>query len=237
LDEQPGGTVPPERQSLREGRAAAAQLRRISMMNEALVSLTGYVATQPKWRETSSGTPNITMRVAWTPRRIDRSTGDWTDGHTSYVTVICWRKLADNVATCLRKGDPVVVNGRLSVRPYDDKNGVPRTAVEVDASSVGHDLSRGVAQFQRVRPQTGKTAAEHAAELEASGAGGYRDGAGMGSDGSQGSDGSDGSQAATVPDGESALLAATEDPSAGGMFDEGAIGALAREAEEAGVPF
>ncbi len=219
------------------------------MMNEALVSLTGYVATQPKWRETSSGTPNITMRVAWTPRRIDRSTGDWTDGHTSYVTVICWRKLADNVATCLRKGDPVVVNGRLSVRPYDDKNGVPRTAVEVDASSVGHDLSRGVAQFQRVRPQTGKTAAEHAAELEASGAGGYPAGAGTGSAGRQGRDGSQGAAlpagemppgevpTADVPADESALLAAADGPAAGEMFDEEAISALAREAEGAGVPF
>jgi single-strand DNA-binding protein len=139
------------------------------MLNDAQVSLTGYVATQPFTRTVkTTGAMNCTMRVAWTPRRQDRVTGEWVDGNTSYVTVICWRKLATNVAICVRKGDPVVVKGRLSVRPYDDKEGVPRLAVEVDASSVGHDLSRGVASFQRVRPQTGLSASEY----EASRAGG-----------------------------------------------------------------
>jgi single-strand DNA-binding protein len=186
------------------------------MINEAVVSMTGYVATQPTWRETSTGTPKITMRVAWTPRRMDRSTGEWADGHTSYVTVICWRKLADNVATCLRKGDPVMVKGRLSVRPYDGKDGVPRTAVEVDASSVGHDLSRGVAQFQRTRPPTGKTADEHAAELDASG---IDDAGGM-----------------EVPD-EAGPAAEAGEPAGGEMFDENAIETLAREADGVTVPF
>jgi single-strand DNA-binding protein len=193
------------------------------MTNEALVSLTGYVATQPRWRETSTGTPNIIMRVAWTPRRIDKSTGEWADGYTSYVSVICWRKLADNVATCLRKGDPVVVKGRLTVRPYDDKEGVPRTAVEVDASSVGHDLSRGVAQFQRTRPPTGKTADEHAAELEAGGTGDAGDGVMTGT-GEAGTD-------------EAGMAAAGSEPGGGGMFDETAIDALAREADPVGAPF
>ena len=114
------------------------------MSNDAQVSLTGYVATQPKYRTVGNGAAVVSMRVAWTTRYIDRGTGEWVDGNTSYVTVSCWRKLADNVALCLRKGDPVVVKGRLSVRPYE-KDGIPRTEVDVDASSVGHDLSRGVA--------------------------------------------------------------------------------------------
>jgi single-strand DNA-binding protein len=132
-------------------------------LNEAQLSLTGYVATQPVVRTVKSGATNLSMRVAWTPRRQDRVTGEWADGNTSYVTVICWRRLATNGAVCLRKGDPVVVKGRLSIRNYEDKQGVRRIAVEVEASSVGHDLSRGVAQFQRVRPQTGLTATEFAA--------------------------------------------------------------------------
>ncbi|HEY3902650.1 MAG TPA: single-stranded DNA-binding protein [Streptosporangiaceae bacterium] len=132
-------------------------------LNEAQISLTGYVATQPLVRSTPSGALNVSMRVAWTPRRQDRVTGEWVDGNTSYVTVICWRKLASNAGVCVRKGDPVVVKGRLSIREFEDKQGMRRTAVEVEASSVGHDLSRGVAQFQRVRPQTGMTAAEYAA--------------------------------------------------------------------------
>lgn len=144
------------------------------MLNEAQISLTGYVATQPIARLVKEGVTNVSMRVAWTPRRQDRATGEWMDGNTSYATVICWRKLATNVAVCLRKGDPVMVKGRLSVRTYEDREGRPRTSVEVDASSVGHDLSRGVATFQRVRPPTGMTASEYASAQAASehGAGG-----------------------------------------------------------------
>lgn len=132
-------------------------------LNEAQVCLTGYVATQPVTKTVKSGAINLSMRVAWTPRRQDRVSGEWVDGNTSYVTVICWRKLATNAALCVRKGDPVMVKGRLSIRTYEDKHGAQRIAVEVEANSVGHDLSRGIAQFQRVRPQTGLTASEFAA--------------------------------------------------------------------------
>ena len=151
-------------------------------LNEAQVSLTGYVATQPVARTVKSGASNLSMRVAWTPRRQDRVTGEWVDGNTSYVTVICWRKLATNAGVCVRKGDPVIVKGRLSIRTYEDKQGAQRIAVEVEASAVGHDLSRGVAQFQRVRPQTGLTATEFAAtsggETQTEGSNGSRFGAG-----------------------------------------------------------
>jgi single-strand DNA-binding protein len=132
-------------------------------LNEAQVCLTGYVATQPTTKTVKSGATTVSMRVAWTPRKQDRVSGEWVDGNTSYVTVICWRKLATNTAICVRKGDPVIVKGRLSIRNYEDKQGAQRIAVEVEANSVGHDLSRGVAQFQRVRPQTGLTASEFAA--------------------------------------------------------------------------
>ena len=132
-------------------------------LNEAQVCLTGYVATQPVTKTVKSGAISLSMRVAWTPRRQDRVSGEWVDGNTSYVTVICWRKLATNAALCVRKGDPVMVKGRLSIRTYEDKQGATRIAVEVEANSVGHDLSRGIAQFQRVRPQTGLTASEFAA--------------------------------------------------------------------------
>lgn len=130
------------------------------MFNDAHISLNGYVASQPNLSETRTGIPSLTMRVAWTPRLMDRVTGEWKDAGTSFLSVRLYRKLAENAATCLRKGDPVIVRGRFFVRDYEDKNGAKRTAVEVDAISVGHDLNRGVAQFSRVRPQSGMTAVE-----------------------------------------------------------------------------
>jgi single-strand DNA-binding protein len=120
------------------------------MINDAQVFLSGYVARDPRFRITANGISNVSLRVAYTPRRVDRESGEWTDGTTSFVSVVCWRTLADNVAKCVHKGEPVLVKGRLQVRPYE-KDGVSRLAVEVEATSVGHDLARGVASFQRPR--------------------------------------------------------------------------------------
>jgi single-strand DNA-binding protein len=132
-------------------------------MEECQVNLTGYVATQPETITFKSGASKVKMRVGWTERRRDRLTGEWVDGSTSYLTVFCWRKIGTNVAVSLRTGDPVLVKGKLTVRAYEDKEGVRRREVEVDASSIGHDLSRGVSKFLRVRPETGMTAAEYEA--------------------------------------------------------------------------
>ena len=189
-------------------------------LNEAQVCLTGYVATQPTTRTVKSGATNVSMRVAWTPRKQDRVSGEWVDGNTSYVTVICWRKLATNAALCVRKGDPVIVKGRLSIRNYEDKQGAQRIAVEVEANSVGHDLSRGVAQFQRVRPQTGLTASEFAA---ANGGQPQVEGDGDGAPASSGSEDASGLTSFLLPEAPDA-----EDP----FFDE-----PAGDAGPAGPPF
>jgi len=82
------------------------------------------------------------------------------------VNVQCWRHLADNVTTCLRKGEPVLVMGKLQVRNYKDGEGKSRVAVEIDASAVGHDLNRGMAHFFRASRAAGRTAAEAAAAGE-----------------------------------------------------------------------
>lgn len=151
--DSPSGTGPP------------GQPRRTgwSTMNEAQVVLAGYVAREPRFRKTHNGYSYTSLRVGYTPRRMDRDSGEWSDGGTSFVTVFCWRGLAENVAMCVRKGDPVLVKGKLQVRPYTDKAGASRVAVEVEASSIGHDLTRGVAMFQRALRPAGETALERAA--------------------------------------------------------------------------
>jgi single-strand DNA-binding protein len=141
------------------------------MIIDSHVDLAGFVASEPAFKRLDNGTSTAKLRVAYTERRFSRETGEWADGPTSFVTVLCWRTLADNVAISLRKGEPVVVRGRLRVREYSGKDGSPRLAVEVDASSVGHDLSRGVAHFSRTRRAAGETAAESAEALRASGNG------------------------------------------------------------------
>jgi single-strand DNA-binding protein len=137
------------------------------MINDANIDLAGFVASEPSFKRLDSGVSTAKLRVAYTERRFNRETGEWGDGPTSFVTVLCWRTLADNVAVCLRKGEPVLVRGRLRVREYQDKEGSPRSVTEVEASSVGHDLNRGVAHFSRTRRAPGETAAESVEALAA----------------------------------------------------------------------
>jgi single-strand DNA-binding protein len=115
------------------------------------VTLVGFVATEPKVRYVSGGVPVAHMRVGSGSRWLDRQTGEWKDGETHFYSVSCWRSLASNSATCLRKGQPVIVAGKLRVSNWKDRGGTQRSEVEVQADSIGFDLSRGVAQFSRLK--------------------------------------------------------------------------------------
>ncbi|HYZ54681.1 MAG TPA: single-stranded DNA-binding protein [Streptosporangiaceae bacterium] len=132
------------------------------------VTLVGFVATEPRIRFLNDGTPVASMRVGSTVRKIDRETGEWRDGETSYFTVKCWRSLAGNTATCLRKGQPVVVSGKLRTSRFEDRTGRMRSEVEVEADTVGFDLKRGVAHFMRnPRPAADATAVAHGEAIRA----------------------------------------------------------------------
>ncbi|WP_344613271.1 single-stranded DNA-binding protein [Dactylosporangium salmoneum] len=94
------------------------------------------------------------FKVASTSRRFDRAGERWVDGDSLRVRVNCWRQLAENVARSVQVGDPVIVTGRLYSRDWETEDHVRRVSYELDAQSVGHDLSRGRAKFARVKPHT-----------------------------------------------------------------------------------
>lgn len=202
------------------------------MFNEAQLSVVGYVASEPEYSLVGNDIPKLTMRVAWTTRRREPSTGEWVDGNTSFVRVTCWRRLADNLATCLRKGDPVLLRGRLDVRPFTGKDGVRRVSVDVDASHLGHDLSRGVAGFRRVWETTGKTAEQAAAGVGGDSADGDAPLAALA--GRELVPSADGS-ATAVPDGSADGMAGG--PADEEIFDDSAIEELAQETDSVPAPF
>jgi len=88
------------------------------------------------------------FRVASTARRFDREQSTWIDGDSVFLRVTCWRQLAENVYASVRKGDPVVVTGRLATKPYEVE-GQRRSSYELEATSVGFDLGRGTGSFTR----------------------------------------------------------------------------------------
>ena len=137
-------------------------------MNETYVTLRGWLGGDVRHR-LAGDAPVAEFRLGVTPRYFDNRQSTWVDGSTQWYTVKAWRQLADNCRDSLRRSDPVVVHGRLSQSSWV-KDGVERTALEVTAVSVGHDLSLGTSQFRRAMPKRGEreqTAREVATEVAA----------------------------------------------------------------------
>lgn len=118
-------------------------------MNETFSTVVGNVCTDIKTATTRNGAPVASFRVASTTRRYDRARGGWYDADTLFVTVVCYRQLADHVTSSFGKGEPVVVAGRLRVRDWTAPDGRTGTAVELEATVAGHDLNRGTSAFKR----------------------------------------------------------------------------------------
>jgi single-strand DNA-binding protein len=113
-----------------------------------LISVAGLVATTPRHLVTQDGLPITSFRLASSQRRFDRSQNKWIDGETNWYTVTGFRQLAINASTSVSKGDRIVVAGKLRVRDWDNGERAG-TSVEIEAESIGHDLSWGSAVFTR----------------------------------------------------------------------------------------
>jgi len=129
------------------------------MSNEVFVTVTGWVARRPEIRVAHEGAEWAVMRVASTPRRRTRD-GQWTDGRTEWFEVKAWGDLAQNLVRSVAVGQPVVVHGRLATETWQTEQGTERTSLVVHALTVGHDLSRGRADFVRVRHEAPVVGAE-----------------------------------------------------------------------------
>jgi single-strand DNA-binding protein len=117
-------------------------------MFETTVSLQGWLGGDVSLR-LAGESPVANFRVASTPRRYQRKTDTWVDGATQWYSVNAWRGLADNCARSLRRGDPVIIHGRLTISTWTNQQGEETSTLEIEATFVGHDLSRGTSVFTR----------------------------------------------------------------------------------------
>lgn len=104
--------------------------------------------TEPEFKVTANGVEIINFRIASTERRYDKVEEKWGDGATSWYSVSAFRRLAAHAHRSFRKGDRVVVTGRLRIRDWETpvKKGV---TAEIDADALGHDLLWGTTTFHR----------------------------------------------------------------------------------------
>ncbi|WP_431247324.1 single-stranded DNA-binding protein [Leifsonia xyli] len=111
------------------------------------VAVRGFVATEPRHLVTEGGLPITSFRLVTTRRRYNRQSSAWEDGGSNWYTVSAFRRLAVSAAGCISKGDPVLVAGRLCLREWSgEKQGM---TVEIEADSIGHDLTWGRSQFTK----------------------------------------------------------------------------------------
>jgi single-strand DNA-binding protein len=88
------------------------------------VILVGNVVAEPESRTIPSGSTMTKFRLA-----VSRRTKNGDEA--IFVDIIAWEKLAELCASYLKKGKLILVQGRLVIRSYDDKDGNKRWATEV----------------------------------------------------------------------------------------------------------
>ena len=120
-----------------------------------VVVLMGRLVADPQLRQTPQGISVASFRIA-----VDRNFARQGEQRTAdFIDIVAWRQQAEFVSKYFQKGSPIVVEGSLQTRQYQDKNGNNRTAVEVVADRLnfvprtnGQASGSGVAGYAPAAP-------------------------------------------------------------------------------------
>jgi single-strand DNA-binding protein len=142
---------------------------------DTAITIVGNLVADPELRYTPTGQAVATFRVASTPRFMDRTTNEWKDGDSLFLSCNVWRQAAENCAESLQRGMRVIVQGRLRQRSYETKEGEKRTVYEVEVDEVGPSLRNASAKVTKSQRSSGGQASP-------GGQGGYGGGGGRPAD-------------------------------------------------------
>ena len=98
------------------------------MLNHIIIM--GRLVADPEMRTTPNGVPVTTVRIACDRDFKNKQTGE---KETDFIDVVAWRTEAEFVSKYFAKGRMAVVEGRLQIRNYTDRDGNKRTASEIVA--------------------------------------------------------------------------------------------------------
>lgn len=99
------------------------------MLNRII--LMGRLTHDPELRRTQSDTPVCSFSLA-----VDRDYKRDGEKETDFIDIVAWRSTADFVGKYFTKGRMAVVEGRLQIRDWTDKEGGKRRSAEVIADNV-----------------------------------------------------------------------------------------------------
>lgn len=120
----------------------------------------GRTTADPELRFTQGGKAVCSFTIVNQDRRKNEQSNEWEDaGDPLFVRVSVWDALAENVAESVRKGDLLVVQGKLTNRKWEDKEGNARLSLEMTAKIVAASL-----QFRTIKH--GQTRAQSAPQAD-----------------------------------------------------------------------
>jgi single-strand DNA-binding protein len=146
------------------------------------ITIIGNLVNDPELRYTPTGQAVATFRVASTPRFMDRTTNEWKDGDSLFLSCNVWRQAAENVAESLQRGMRVIVSGRLKQRSYETREGEKRTVYEIEVDEVGPSLRNASAKVSRSSRSSGGGFGGQSGQSGQGGQSGYGGSAGRAND-------------------------------------------------------
>lgn len=98
-------------------------------MNKSV--LIGRLAADPELKQTANGIAVTSFTVA-----VERKYKSGDDKITDWIDCVAWRNTAEFLCKYFGKGSPIVVEGSIQTRFWEDKNGLSRKAVEILAENI-----------------------------------------------------------------------------------------------------
>ena len=120
------------------------------------LTIVGNLTKDPELRFTPAGQATATFGVAVNRRWQNHQTNAWEET-TSFFDVVAWGTLAENLADTLRRGDRVVVEGRLDQRHWENNQGEKRSKLEITANEVAPSLRWVTVEITKTQRPTPKT--------------------------------------------------------------------------------
>jgi single-strand DNA-binding protein len=120
-------------------------------MSVPRITVAGRLADDPSLKFAQSGKAVARLRLVASDRKKNEQTGTWEDADTLWISATCWDKLAENVAESTKKGDLVVVTGRLVTEEWTDREGNKRSAITLKVETVAADLQFRVIKHSDAR--------------------------------------------------------------------------------------
>jgi single-strand DNA-binding protein len=97
-----------------------------------VITIVGRIGQDPE----AIGSNGLRLRVATNDRVMNDTTGEWEDKNTSWWTVKAWKRLAEQSKDVLKKGQEVIIVGKVYEENWTDKEGTKRTSYEINAESI-----------------------------------------------------------------------------------------------------